>query len=100
MKRHVTVGAVVLGLALSSCGGDDKEATTGTAPPAGAEAPSQGTTPQSEPHLPPFALPPEFRTCMAGQGVEISDSGELPSGIDSAQFQQAMQACAQFLHAN
>lgn len=100
MKRHVTTGVVVLGLAVSGCGGDDKQATTSTTPPDGAEAPSQSTTPQSEPHLPPFSLPPEFRTCMAEEGIEITDSGELPTGIDSAQFQQAMQACGQFLHAN
>lgn len=86
MKRLVTIGAVMIGLTLASCGDDADESPP---PPAG-EAPA--------PHLPPFALSAEFLDCMADEGIDIPASGELPPGLDPVQFDQALQACAEFLH--
>jgi hypothetical protein len=86
MRRHLTIGAAVIGLAFASCGSDSDE----TPAPTGGEAPA--------PHLPPFELSAEFRDCMADEGIDIPDSGEVPSGVDPVEFNEALQACAEFLH--
>jgi hypothetical protein len=99
MRSALATGAAVVGLALSGCGGNDEEATTSAAPPDAVEAPSQSATPPREPHLPPFALPRKFRTCMGNEGIDIPTSGDLPPGLDPAEFNRAMQTCAEFLHA-
>jgi len=87
MSRLVTIGAVVIGLGLSSCGGDDGEATTSPEPPA--EAPSGGATPPSD----RGALPPEFVECMADQGFDVKSPAEVHSAP-----QQVLQTCFGSLH--
>ncbi len=82
MKRRVTIGAVGIGLVLSSCGGDDEDATTTPAPPV--DAPSGSATPPSD----PGALPPEVVGCLADQGFEIESSAEIHSAPP-----QVLQAC-------
>jgi hypothetical protein len=80
-------GAVVIGLVLSSCSGDDEDATTNPAPPA--DAPSRRATPPSD----AGALPREFVQCMAAQGFDVRS----PDDIHSAP-QQVLQACFGSLH--
>lgn len=88
MKRLVTIGAVVIGLVLPSCGGDEQATTSpGPAPPV--EAPSEGATPPSD----PGALPPEFVQCMAKQGYEIKSSADIHSAPP-----QVLQKCFGSLH--
>jgi hypothetical protein len=87
MKRLVTIGVAVIGLALSSCGGDDEKPTT--TPRDAVETPSNSTPPASA----PGALPPEFMACMAAQGFEVSS----PDDIHSAPT-QTLQACFGALH--
>jgi hypothetical protein len=89
MKRPVTIGAVVLGLALSSCGGGDENATTSPAPRDAVETPSDTPPPASARRT----LPPEFIDCMAEQGFEVSS----PDDIHSAPT-QILQACFGSLH--
>jgi hypothetical protein len=89
VKRSVSVGAVVIGLALASCGGDGKKATTSPAPPDTVETPREGAPPGGSPE----ALPPEFLECMADQGFDISS----PDDIHSAPTQM-LQACFGSLH--
>jgi hypothetical protein len=86
MKRHATIGALVIGLALSGCGGDNEEATTTPAPSETTETPTQ-----EAPN--PNALPPEFLQCMADQGFEISSADNIHSAPP-----QILQACFQSLH--
>lgn len=90
-RRHLTIGAALIGLVLSSCNGEDEEPTT-TAPatPDAVEAPSESAPPPSA----PGSLPPAFVECMADQGIEVGRFAD----IHSAQAQQALQACLQFLH--
>jgi len=88
MKRLVTIGAVVVGLALSGCTGDDEEKAT-TSPPPPVEAPSGGATPPSD----PGALPPEFVKCMADQGYEVKSSADIHTAP-----QQVLQTCFGSLH--
>lgn len=88
MKRLVTIGAVMIGLVLPSCGGDDEDATTTPTPPA--DAPSGSATP---PPRDPGALPPAFVQCMAEQGYEIKSPAEIHSAP-----QQVLQACFGSLH--
>ena len=89
MKRLVTIGAVAIGLVLSSCGagGDDEDATTTPAPPV--EAPSGRATPPND----PGALPPKFVQCMSKQGYEVNASADIHSAP-----QQLLQACFGSLH--
>ena len=87
MRRLVTIGAVVVGLVLPSCGGDDEDATTSPTPPV--DAPSGSAMPPSD----PGALPPEFVQCMAEQGYEIKSPAEIHSAP-----QQVLQACFGSLH--
>jgi hypothetical protein len=88
MKRLITIGAVVIGLALSGCGGDSEKATTSPAPNDPVETPSD-----SPPPADPGALPPEFMECMADQGFEVSS----PDDIHSAPT-EILQACFGSLH--
>jgi hypothetical protein len=91
MKRYFTIGAVAIGLVLSSCGGDEKKATTS---PAGGDR----VGPPGESAPPPSAagqFPPQFLKCMADQGVDIKQTPDL----HSPGSQQAFQACVRFLHA-
>ncbi|MBA2630686.1 MAG: hypothetical protein H0U84_06660 [Thermoleophilaceae bacterium] len=89
MKRLVTIGALVVGLVLSGCAGDDQEATPNPAPSDGVEAPNGGATPPSD----PGALPPEFVQCMTDQGYDIESSADIHTAP-----QQALQACFGSLH--
>jgi hypothetical protein len=89
MKRLATIGAVVIGLALPSCGGDDEKATTNSSPVPPVGAPSEGTTPPGD----PGALPPEFVKCMADQGYEVESSADVHSAPP-----QVLQACFGSLH--
>jgi hypothetical protein len=89
MKRHVAVAAVAMGVAFSSCGGDDEKATTTPAPRDAVETPDGGAPPAST----PSALPPEFVECMAEQGFEVSS----PDDIHSAP-PETLQACFGSLH--
>jgi hypothetical protein len=90
MKRHATIGAVVIGLTLSSCGGDDdNKATTSPAPPDTVETPSESAPPAAE----PGALPPEFQECMAEQGFAVSSLDDIHSAP-----QQMLQRCFASLH--
>jgi hypothetical protein len=82
MTRHVTIAAVAMGVAFSSCGGDDKKATTTPAPRDAVETPSA-----------PGALPPEFIECMAKQGFEVSSADDIHSAPT-----QILQACFGSLH--
>lgn len=88
MKRLATIGALVIGLVLSSCGGDEKDSTTKPSPAPPAEAPSGDAAPSD-----PSALPPEFVKCMADQGFEIKSSADIHSAP-----QQVLQACFGSLH--
>jgi hypothetical protein len=82
MRRPVTLGAVLIGLALASCGDDDENATTSPAPRDAVETPSA-----------PGALPPEFIECMAKQGFEVSSADDIHSAPP-----QILQACFGSLH--
>jgi hypothetical protein len=89
MKRHLTIGAMVIGLVLSSCGGDGEQATTGPAPSDTTETPTESAPAPSA----PSGLPPEFLKCMADQGYDV----EQPDDIHSAP-PQVLQACFGSLH--
>lgn len=89
MRRLVAIGAVAVGLVLSSCGGDDEETTTTTAPSSGFQPPSGGATPPSA----PGALPPEFVECMDEQGYDVQSSADIHSAP-----QQVLQVCFGTLH--
>ncbi|MBA3263513.1 MAG: hypothetical protein H0T69_13790 [Thermoleophilaceae bacterium] len=89
MRRLVTIGALVIGLVLSSCSGEDEDTTTNPAPSGGAEAPSEGAAPPTD----PSALPPEFVKCMAEQGFEVKSSADIHSAP-----QQVLQACFGSIH--
>jgi hypothetical protein len=86
MKRHVTIGAMVIGLALSSCGGDGEKPATSPAPTDTAEAPAASAPA-------PGALPPEFLKCMADRGVDVEQGADIHSAP-----QQVLEACFGALH--
>jgi hypothetical protein len=78
------IAATTIALALSACGGDDAETTTGSPTPGdtgGATAPSPGV------------LPPEVVQCFEDRGFDL----ESPTEIHSAP-QQVVQACFGALH--
>ena len=81
------MGAVVIGLGLSSCAGDDEDATTTPTPPV--DAPSGNATPPSD----PSALPPKFVKCMADQGYDVKSADDIHSAP-----QQVLQVCFGSLH--
>jgi hypothetical protein len=87
MRRLVTIGAVVIGLGLTSCAGGDEDETPSPASPA--DVPSGSATPPND----PAALPPEFVDCMAAEGYDVKS----PEDIHSAP-QQVLQACFGALH--
>lgn len=88
MKRLVAIGALVIGLGLAGCAGEDEEkATTTSAPPV--DAPSGSAPPPSD----PSALPPEFVDCMAAKGYKVKSSADIHSAP-----QQVLQACFGALH--
>lgn len=89
MRRHLALAAVMLGLVLSGCSGDDEDTPTTRVPSGGAEAPGEGATPPSD----AGALPPEFLRCMAEQGFEVKSSADIHSAP-----QQALQACFGSIH--
>jgi hypothetical protein len=89
MKRLATIGAVVIGLALSSCGGDDQEEASRPTPtdtPAGAteSAPAPST---------PSGLPPEFVQCMADNGYDVEQGADIHSAP-----RELLQRCFGSLH--
>jgi hypothetical protein len=74
MKRAATA-AVLIALALSGCGGDDKNKTARPAPTDTPEAPSQTAPAPSA----PSDLPPEFLECMAEQGYDVEQGADIHS---------------------
>jgi hypothetical protein len=86
MKRRATIGAVVIALALSGCGGDNEGATSPPAPSVSPEAPAE-TTPN------PNALPPAFLECLADRGYEL-----LPTDDIHAAPPEILQTCFESLH--
>jgi hypothetical protein len=89
MKCYLSIGAVVIALGLSSCGGDDDKATTTPAPPDAVETPNESAPPPSG----AAALPPEFVECMADQGFDVSSADDIHSAPT-----QMLQACFGSLH--
>jgi hypothetical protein len=83
MKPRATIGAVVLALGLSACGGKNQEATTTPTP----SATRSETTPG------PSALPPEFLDCMADQGYELSPTDDIHAAPP-----ETLQTCFESLH--
>jgi hypothetical protein len=82
MRRHITIGAVAIGLALAGCGGGDDEASTTPAPRESAPTPGSAG-----------ALPPAFVQCMAEQGFDVSS----PDDVHAAPT-DVLQACFGSLH--
>jgi hypothetical protein len=72
MKRAATA-ALLIGLALSGCGGDDKNETARPAPTDTPAAPSESTPAPSA----PSGLPPEFLECMADQGYDVEQGADI-----------------------
>jgi hypothetical protein len=89
MNRQITVGAVLIGLVLASCSGDDEEPTRDPAPPDRVETTNRGATPPSD----VGALPPEFVKCMADNGFTIKSSDDVHSAPP-----QVLQACFGAIH--
>ena len=90
MKHYGTIGAVVIGLALSSCGGDgDDKATTDPATRDSVETPSRSAPPASA----LGALPPEFVKCMADRGFDVSSADDIHSAP-----QEVLQVCFGSIH--
>jgi hypothetical protein len=77
MKRVATIVALVIGLALSSCGGSDDDA----ARPAPTATPSES------------GLPPEFLQCMADNGYDVEQGADIHSAP-----QELLQECFGALH--
>jgi hypothetical protein len=80
MKSQATVLVLVIGLALSACGGDDNPPPAGTA-----ETPSPSSATDG--------LPPQFIECMARAGYEIESADDIHSAP-----QQVLQTCFGSLH--
>jgi hypothetical protein len=89
MKRLITIGVMVMGLAFASCSSDDDVPKPTLEPPAGVEAPKEGATPPGDPRQ----LPPEFIRCMAEQGYEVKSSEDIHSAPP-----QVLQACFGSIH--
>jgi hypothetical protein len=89
MTRYLTIGAALVGLALSSCSGDDEGASTTPTRPNEVETPSGGAAPPSG----PGQLPPEVLECMAEQGFEVRSSADIHSAPP-----QVLQACFGSIH--
>lgn len=85
MRRLATIGAVI-GLALSSCGGDDAKETARPTPTATPSAPTE-TAPA------PTALPPEFLQCMADNGYDVEQGADIHSAP-----MELLQRCFGALH--
>jgi hypothetical protein len=88
MRRPATIGAMVIGLALSSCGGADKSASSTPAPVDTVEPPAITPSPTAA-----GQLPPAFIDCMADQGYAIESADQMHSVP-----MQALQACLPALH--
>lgn len=73
MKRMATIGAMVIALVLSSCGGDDEPKTARPAPTDTPAAPSESAPAPSA----PSGLPPEFLECMADQGYDLEEGADV-----------------------
>jgi hypothetical protein len=84
MKRPATIGALLIGLALSSCGGDGDKATTSPAPTPSASAPAPSA---------PSGLPPEFLQCMADNGYDVEQGVDIHSAP-----MELLQRCFGALH--
>ena len=82
MKRLATIGAVAIGIALSSCGGDDQEDAARPTPTDTPTAPSA-----------PSGLPPEFLRCMADQGYDVEQGADIHSAP-----MELLQRCFGSLH--
>jgi hypothetical protein len=89
MTRHLTLGAVVIGLMLAGCSGDDEEPTREPAPPGRVETPNRDATPPND----VGALPPKFVKCMADNGFAIKSSEDVHSAPP-----QVLQACFGAIH--
>jgi hypothetical protein len=87
MRRILTIGAVIIGLGVSSCTDDDEKETPSPAPPA--DTPSESAPAPND----PGALPPEFIDCMAAQGYDVKSSDDIHSAPP-----QVLQACFGALH--
>jgi hypothetical protein len=84
MKDHATMLALVMGLALSACGGDDPP------PPADVvETPTATPSPSTS----ASGLPPEFVECMAEQGYDIESADDVHSAP-----QEVLRVCFGSLH--
>jgi hypothetical protein len=86
MKRTFTVGAVAIGLVLSSCGGGDDKVTASPEP---RDTPSDSAPSASG----AGALPPEFLECMADQGFDVSSADDVHSAPP-----EVLQVCFGSLH--
>lgn len=96
MRRYISLGAVVIGLMVSGCGGDDDETATSPAPSGGLPPPSDGAPAPGSPGG--FTFPPEFLECMAAQGFDIPPTGGPPPELlADPNAQRAFQECVEFL---
>jgi hypothetical protein len=86
LRRLTTIGAVVIGLALSSCGGDDEKETARPAPTDTPAAPSESAPA-------PSGLPPEFLQCMADNGYDVEQGADIHSAP-----MELLQRCFGSLH--
>jgi hypothetical protein len=89
MKRVATIGALVIGIALSSCGGDGEPETARPAPTDTPEPPNE-TAPAPSP---PSGLPTEFLECMAEQGYDVEQGADIHSAP-----MELLQRCFGSLH--
>jgi hypothetical protein len=80
MTRVAAIVALGMGLALSSCGGGDEEAMR-PAPSVTPVAPSES------------GLPPEFLQCMADNGYDVEQGGDIHSAP-----MELLQRCFGSLH--
>jgi hypothetical protein len=92
MRRVMAIGAVLTGLLLAGCGGDDDDPTTtadsGVTSPSGVAPPSGSSSPSAA------GFPPAFIECMADKGVDVS----TVDTIHGPAAQEAFYACLPYLH--